>query len=270
MVPAENIRLIVCDIDNTIIPPGEPAMSRRLAFDLHQAMAKGIRVLINTGRHYTFLQPSLFEDLPMERIGTINGACVTDREGHTIAKHPISEAQMNAITEQCLANNVGLGFKFEDHIVTYANHRKFMEGYLEENSPFADRIIDDTAMRTHHLTYGMPLGTFLIGREEITEEFRRSLPELQFAWSYRGGYDVFLKSVDKSMTVETVLQETGLSWDNVIAFGDAGNDTPFIAKAGIGVVMGNGHDDVKEHADLIADECRNDGAAKMLEELKIV
>ena len=269
-IKSEDIRLIVCDVDNTVIPAHEEAISRRLAEDFRKAIDKGIRVVINTGRHYTFLQESLFEDLPMELIGTINGACVTRRDGTAIAKYPMTKNHMNAITMLCLQNNVGLGFKFEDHIVTYANHEIFMNGYLEENSPYADKIIDDCHSHTHHLTYGYPLGTFLVGGKEIVRPFVDAVPDLQFAWSYRGGFDVFLKSVDKSLTVEAALKEYGLTWDNVIAFGDAGNDTPFIRKAGIGVAMGNAKDDVKEYADLIADDCRSDGVAKVLEELKIV
>ena len=67
----KDIRLIVCDIDNTIIPSGREEISERLRTDFHKAIEKGIHVMIDTGRHYTFLQKSLFEDLPMEYIGTV-------------------------------------------------------------------------------------------------------------------------------------------------------------------------------------------------------
>ena len=110
-------------------------MSRRLAADFRKAMDKGIHVIVNTGRHHTFLQDSLFEDLPMDLNGTINGACTTDRSGNAIAQHPMNEAHMKAITFLCLQYNVGLGFKFVDHIVTYANHQKFIRGYLDTDSP---------------------------------------------------------------------------------------------------------------------------------------
>ncbi|MDO4520807.1 MAG: HAD hydrolase family protein, partial [Erysipelotrichaceae bacterium] len=115
-VRTEKIKLIVCDIDGTIIPGGKHEISRRLKEDFDRAMAKGLKVMINTGRHFTFLQPSLFEDLPMDIIGTINGACVNRRDGSVIEKHPMSAAQMHTITLLSIENNVGLGFKFEDRI----------------------------------------------------------------------------------------------------------------------------------------------------------
>ena len=94
---AEKIKMIVCDVDNTIIPSGYDAMSRRTAGVFKKAMEKGIRVVLNTGRHYTFLQESLFDDLPLDLIGTINGACVVKRDGTIIESHQMSETNMNTI-----------------------------------------------------------------------------------------------------------------------------------------------------------------------------
>lgn len=269
-ISTENIKLIVVDIDNTIVPAGETGISPRLKEDFHKAMDKGIRVMINTGRHYTFLLPSLFEDLPMDLIGTINGACVNRRDGSVIEKHPMTKEHMEAITKICIENDIGLGFKFVDRIVTYANHQKFMDGYVQKGAPWESTVLDDTKERKHHLKYGYPLGTFIIGDEKIIEPFVNSIPDLQFAWSFRHGFDVFLKSINKATSVECALRTYGLTWDNVIAFGDAGNDTPFIKPAAIGVAMGNSKDDVKENADLVAPDCRDDGVAVMLEKLKIV
>ena len=270
MTNIENIKMIVCDIDNTIIPAGQQAISRRLAEDFHKAIEKGIHVIINTGRHYTFLPDSLFDDLPMEYIGTINGACVTKRDGTILEKHEMSLENMNTITKLSLENDIGLGFKFADAIVTYANHDKFVDGYVGRNAKNIHKVIDDTTSRTYHLQHGCPLGTFLIGDETIIEPFNAMIPELKFAWSYKNGYDVFLKSINKSTSIERILKETGLQWDNVIGFGDAGNDTPFIEKAAIGVAMGNSKDDVKNHCDLVAPSCKEDGVATILEQLGIV
>lgn len=266
----KNIKLIVVDVDNTIIPAGSQSISKHLKEAFSKAMDKGIKVMVNTGRHYTFLQPSLFDDLPMEYIGTINGACVTDRFGNTLEKHPMKKEHMEAITNICLKNDIGLGFKFEDRIVTYANHQKFMDGYVQKGAPWENSVIDDTKKREHHLQHGYPLGTFLIGDESIIEEFPNQIPELQFAWSFRNGFDVFLKDINKATSVERVLKEYQLTWDNVIAFGDAGNDIAFVEKASIGVALGNAKDDLKKHADIIAEDCKDDGVAKTLEKLGII
>lgn len=266
----ENIKLIVCDIDNTLIPSNTLQLSDRTRTALQKAVQKGLRVMINSGRHYTFLQPSLFDDLPMDIIGTINGACLTDRNGKVLEKHPMSKENMDAITKICIEHNIGLGFKFEDRIVTYANHQKFVDGYVQKGVPWEHSVIDDTKERKHHLEHGYPLGTFIIGDETVIEHFVDAVPGIQFAWSYRDGFDVFLKTVTKKTSVDAALKIYGLTWDNVIAFGDAGNDTPFIAPAAIGVAMGNSKDDVKEACDIVAPDCKEDGVAQVLEDLHII
>lgn len=270
MKSAENIKLIVCDIDNTLIPHGSETLSERNRKALQKAIANGYEVYINTGRHYTFLQPTLFDDLPMDLIGTINGACLVRRDGSIIEKHPLPTSYMEQIIDFAQKNDIGLGFKFADRVVTYHNHQKFVNGYVNGDPVKAKLILDDTQNRTHHLEYGNPLGTFLVGDEEVIKSFSKEVPDLVFAWSSLKGFDVFLHTINKSLTVDAILKEKNYTWDNVIAFGDAGNDTPFIRKAGIGVAMGNAKDDVRQYADIVADTCANDGVAKVLEELKII
>lgn len=266
----KNIRLIVCDVDNTIIPAGKDALSGRMRTAFHKALDKGLHVMINTGRHYTFLQPSLFDDLPMDMIGTINGACLNRRDGSVIAKYPMKEEHMRAITDVCLHNGIGLGFKFEDRIVTYAHNDRFMKGYLAADPHMAPLILNDCEKRTHHETAGTPLGTFIVCQESELGPFASLRSEFEFAWSFRNGFDVFLKDINKALPVEAALKEYGLSWDHVIAFGDAGNDTAFVKKAAVGIAMGNAKDGLKSAADIIAPDCRDDGAADVLEKLGII
>ena len=269
-VKTEDIKLILCDIDNTILPPHHTAISRRVKEAFDKVRQKGIQVIIDTGRHYTFIPPSFFEDLPMEYIVTINGACLCDHDGNILYKKEMSEEQMNRITALCQENGLGLGFKFSDRIVTYANYDIFVEGYTQNIPELRNKILNDDAKRSHHLTAGYPLGTFLIGNENIIEPFVHTMPELTFAWSARRGYDVFLKDITKASGAEPLLEKLGIGWQNVLAFGDAGNDTPMIQAAGIGVAMENSKDDVREAADMIAPPCDEDGVAQVLEDLHLI
>lgn len=262
----DNIKLIVCDVDGTLLPNKQDTLSRPTVRALHRAVENGYRVMICTGRHYTLIPPSFFKDLDMEVIGTINGACLVRRDGSVIEKHPMSLEDMEGITRICRENGIGLGFKFEDAIVTYANYDKFMKGYARGPHDY-EVILNDDASRTHHLKHGCPLGTFIIGDESVIAPFAETMPDLVFAWSMRNGFDVFLKSITKATSVERVLKDNHWSWDNVIAFGDAGNDTPMLERAAIGVAMGNSKDNVRDVADLVADTCERDGVAKMLNEL---
>lgn len=262
----KDIKLIITDLDNTIMPTGHDRISPYLKVTLKKAVDQGYHFMLDTGRHYTFLHPSLFEDLPLEFIGTINGACLTDRNGMVLEKHPMRKDIMEKLIAFCSQNKIGLGFKFEDAVVTYAHHEIFLDGYVGNHHELRQLVIDDTKLQTHHLQYGLPLGTFIIGDEDVVKPMITSIPELTFAWSAKRGFDVFMKEINKTTCVETVLKHYGYTWENVIAFGDAGNDTPLLKKAGIGVAMANGKDDVKQYADVVTDTCINDGVAKIIEE----
>ncbi len=264
----ETIKLIVCDVDGTILPAGKNSLSLRTVEAFHKAKQNGYTILICTGRHYTLIPESFFKDLDMDVIGTINGACLVKRDGTVIEKHPMSKETMEAITDMCKETGTGLGFKFEDAIVTYANYDLFIREYAH-NDQERSLIINDDATCSHHEKYGYPLGIFIIGEYEKLLPYVSSMPDLVFAWSVRKGFDVFLKDINKTTAIERVLKDHGWTWDNVIAFGDAGNDTCMIEKAKIGVAMKNARDDVQKYADILADSCENDGVAKMLEQLHI-
>ncbi len=265
----EDIQLVVCDIDNTLLPAGQTRLSPATIQAIHAVVNSGKKFMICTGRHYKFLPPSLFEDIPLDLIGTINGACLVRRDGSVVDKHPMLQSDMETITKICQENQIGLGFKFEDTIVTYANYEKFVNGYVRNEREKAMVVnCDDTC--DWHIKHGLPLGIFLIGDETVIDSFSDSSEDLVFAWSYRNGYDVFKKGITKSNAIERVLQEYQLEWKNVIGFGDAGNDTDFIRRCGIGVALGNAKDDVKKYADYVAEDCKDDGVAKMLQQLHII
>lgn len=71
----------------------------------------------------------------------------------------------------------------------------------------------------------------------------------------------------KAKALEKLCALLDLKQENVLAMGDGDNDLPMIAFAGIGVAMENGEEHLKQAADLIADDCNNFGAAKILEQI---
>ena len=71
----------------------------------------------------------------------------------------------------------------------------------------------------------------------------------------------------KAQALEKLCEVLGFSRENVLAMGDGDNDMPMIQFAGIGVAMANGEEHIKQAADIIADDCNDFGAAKILEQI---
>lgn len=266
-----NIKLVICDIDGTIIPSGYDDISDRLKKAFQQLEEKGIHLLVATGRHFRFTQPKLFHSLTNEYIITINGSSLNKMNGEVVTYFTIPEETMWKTVEICEKYDIGLGFKFKDNIVTYHNHEKYIKGYLPNNLDWQARIVDNCKDRDYHKTHDLPCGIFFIGDEKQVEElFHGKIDNLIVAHSIKNGFDVFLEDVNKATGVEEYLKRTGLSWDEAIAFGDAGNDVPMLKKAKIGVTFETSKDFVKEAADYITCPANEDGVYKALQHFGII
>ena len=64
--------------------------------------------------------------------------------------------------------------------------------------------------------------------------------------SWFNNVEIMHKGVNKGEALKALINYLGIDKDEVIAFGDNYNDLPMLELAGIGVVMGNANDEVKE------------------------
>ena len=255
-----NIKLIVCDIDDTLIPRGKDDISDNLKMAFKQLKEKNIKLLVATGRHYKFLQPKLFDSLTFDHIVTINGAVLNDRDGKVLSYDTISLSTLNKIVDISKANNFGLGLKFKDNIVTYVNHKKFVDTYLKNQPELLPLVIDNCQSQNYHLEHGLPCGIFIIGEDEIVKQFNGRIDDLIIAKSYPNGYDAFLYNVNKATGIEKYLELNNLSWDDCMAFGDAQNDYEMIKNHPNNYVMKNGLDRLKNIAKNVTEfDNNNDG-----------
>lgn len=209
-------------------------------------------------------------DLSLDYLVTINGGCLVDKNGSVLETHEIPLDTLNRLISICEEKGIGLGCKCKDDIVVYTNFNKYVERYVGFDSPAAKLLIDDTVNQNYHLTHGLPLGIFLIESKEILDTIIPLFPELGFAASHKSGYDAFMKNTTKATTITSFLNKNRLTWDNVMSFGDAGNDEEMIIKAKIGVAMGNAEDNLKDKADYVCDTVQNDGVLQALRHFEII
>ena len=77
--------------------------------------------------------------------------------------------------------------------------------------------------------------------KKLIEIVERVYPN-QYAFYYVNpmAVEICKRSVSKRNAVESICKQLGITLDEVIAFGDSGNDEPLLLEAGIGVTMKNG------------------------------
>ena len=82
--------------------------------------------------------------------------------------------------------------------------------------------------------------------------------------------EIMKKGITKAEGIKKLINYAGYEQKDVIAFGDGYNDIEMIEFAAIGVAMGNGVEQLKESADIVADRLENDGIVKILKQLKLI
>lgn len=250
--PTKPIKLVVFDIDDTLLPRGNQQLSERTKQAIHQLHKDGILTIPATGRGIYNTPKEILNVLDPPFMITINGHIILNQKHEIIGEYPLSKALADRLQTACRQNEISLIFK-------YANCYHTVYESTKINKP--------AYIHTSEIPSGNPYGCFLVPPPAFSmPTFIETFPELSFT---KGGvgYDVYGQEADKSTGIEIVLRELKLSWENVLCFGDAENDISMLQKAGLGVAMGNACDILKKEADTICGSSLDDGIASFLSSL---
>lgn len=265
-----NIKLLVFDIDGTLVPSKASTMSPSTIKALQKAHENGCLEIIATGRCSYFIPPIIKETLKNANYFiTINGALITDQNMSTIIKHPISIEQFNHAYEMACKYDVALGFKFEHAVVVYRNYQDYIKVYTN-GIEYPDRLIDNTKLHDYHLTHEMPMDIFIIGDNDKLQALAKEFGQLTWVYAYDRAMEAYQPTVSKAEGIKYLLERLNLTREQVMAFGDGENDIEMLEYAGIGIAMGNAHDEVKKHADFITKNCEDNGIEYALKHFKII
>lgn len=263
------IKLLVFDVDDTLVPRSMTSMLPSTKEILTECQKQGIKVLIATGRCWYFVSPQVFKDLPSDYYVTINGQCILDKNFNIIQSHRLTEDEMNQLVDASIENNVAIAFKFNNAMVTYNMYKEFVDVY-NKGVERPDVLFDGSDTKDYHKKHDLAMGAFLIGDDNDLERIAESIPDLAWVTAYKNAKETFRPEYNKATAIEEVLDYLNLTWDNVMAFGDADNDVEMIQKAAIGVAMGNACDYAKANADYVTADCKEDGIAQVIRHFNVI
>ena len=264
-----DIKLIIFDIDGTLIKVGRNRIEESTVKAIHEVKAKGIKVLIATGRTLYFVNPHVREVVDCDYFVTVNGHCLMDRSGNILMRQDLPVDAVERLQDFCVLNDIALGMKCSDAIYVTHNYKRFYDVYAEGKDVRAF-IKDDTVQADHFKTVEAPLGIFLVGNQQVIRENARLFPEFTFSPTRSDSYDVYGHDVNKTKIIEEVLHRLKIRWEQVMVFGDGENDTDMLRKAGYGVAMGNAKSNVQKYADFVTKKVDEGGIDYALKHYKII
>jgi Cof subfamily protein (haloacid dehalogenase superfamily) len=272
------VRLIALDIDGTLLDSNFQ-ISRANQSALLRARAKGIEIVLVTGRRHMFAMPvanSLGFDL-----------CLISSNGAMTRKTSGELFHFDLLPAASAAKLIRHMDEFREHaVVTFDRETKgalvietplklnqaisrWMEKnamYIEELSPLEDSLVTDPIQ----MMYCGTVSRMAEAQKHLaTAGMEDEITQLKTEYQHRDLciIDVLNAGCSKGHALERWVAHRGLSRNEVMAIGDNHNDVAMLDFAGFPVIMGNACEELKQNGWTLTLSNDQDGVATALEQV---
>lgn len=261
------IDAFISDLDDTLLN-GEHQMNLRTEQTLRRLIARGIKVVLASGRSAASMRPTVQQiDTPYPYIA-YNGAQIVDPKTHeVIAANEIPLETAKRVLKW-----------FEDKGI-YVQYYAGDDWYYESSCDIADEyshssgvVGKEAGMKlSRHIAADTPkvLGVCepAMAQQLIAEGKKDFGGALSFTTSKPYFVEVTSPTANKGNAVRKLAEMIGLSPETTIVAGDSLNDMSMLEWSKLPVSVSNGRDEVKEIAWKVAGDGHQDGIAILLDEL---
>lgn len=256
------MKAIFFDIDGTLVPHGKSQIVPSTIKALQQLKEQGIKIFIATGRAVPSID-FVLNQFEFDGYLALNGQyCYADHQ--TIRKETIDKESLKKVLPYLEDKKISSMFAEKDYVYVNMisdNLIHFRKGHLEGLEP-----IDDPKRSLENDTY--QLMTFI--PEEKEKEFFEHLPNCKSARWHPEFADIIPCHGGKNTGIDAMCQYLDISIEEVMAFGDGGNDIDMLKHVGLGIAMGNANDIVKKAANYVTDDVEDDGIYHALQYFGLV
>lgn len=268
------IKMIGFDLDGTLLTD-QKELGEYTVQILKRAVEEGIVILPITGRPLCGL-PEEVTGLPGLRYAiTANGARILDFKNAAVLKEQLVSVEKAEKILDILGNYDSLREIYYDG-TGYAEREKLEQiDHFFEEGPMAESVrstrqpvenlMDKFRQESREVDKVQGVFADLGEREAALDEIRK-LEGVTITGALHNNIEVNAAGVDKGNALLWLAQYLGIAPEETMAFGDGNNDITLLEKAGTGVAMKNGIEEVKHAADRITEKTNDEeGAAKFIE-----
>ena len=261
----DKIRLLICDIDGTLVPKGEnprPLTKRMLEY-CHE---KGVLLGLATGRPVDKRTIGRFRewglDFDPDLLIGVNGCEAWTGKDRIIRKY-------NLLPKEEVRKILDFMWDLDVNVVVFEN------GYDKVLARRKDWMIEESMNRNksnvefvdkeRFCKYDVCKLEFHYEEEKYEELIQKIIAEhpsenYVFTKSYTGTIEFMKPGIDKGVALEMLCEELGIPLSSVIACGDMDNDIPMLKRAGLSICLANGSQATKDASDHVTERSvDNDG-----------
>ena len=243
------IKLISIDLDGTTLDTKHNLPAENIIV-LQEAMRRGIKVVVNTGRHYTAALDIAQEIGVNAPLISNNGARITDINTGKLLYHcPLTQAQVLMVALECRRRGWSSAASLNS-IVYVDTMPAAAQKWLDDGYPIDIRLTGNDYFLGNQEADSMMV---LVEAPEIYQA-QDALQgkfgdELHIAISMPPCMDVMSMAAGKGKSLIWLAESYGIKHEEIFAIGDSFNDIDMLQAAGIGVAVANAHAALKEVAD---------------------
>ena len=266
-----DIRLIVSDIDHTILPANQ-IISPATFNAVRDCRARGVEFVIASGRWYPAARKVAVDQLGIEDGYMIicNGGAVVRSDGTPLAEWRLTPEQAQQIYELLKAEKVMMTAYVPDAI--YRVRGEYLTCFrLPETSYFARNqtysVVDgDWQGFEERIRRGPYKIEAYTDDTQLLVELRRKVEALGFQANsaFPFNLEIMAPGAGKGMATRWLTEHMGLTREQVMGFGDYTNDLPMLENVGWPVAVDNAIGEVKRACRIIAPSCEDDGVARTI------
>ena len=272
------------DLDGTIL--NLDYVSPRVIAAMRRAHEEGLVNVVCTGRNLPIV-PEVVKGDFVDYYITVNGGQILDAAGRHLLSKAIPREKALELAAWLHGRGAGLncltstGAYFENRLVSYMTQavhrvensdRLTDEALTEEitsqpNKFTVDDITPELEAVDGKANFVEKMGACFDTHEDLERDVAelQARGDLQIAVVTPTEIEITILGVEKGSGVEWVMRHLGLEKDQLVAFGDSGNDLPMRPAVGTFVAVDNASAEVKAVADCVVDSIWDDGVAKWLE-----
>lgn len=259
-------KLIALDMDGTLLKD-DKTISKANFEAIKTAKQNGYRIVLATGRPAKGIEKYLRQ---LDLMGdddyavAFNGAVVQKtKTGHVIAENLMEYGDLQKIYDLSLKLKLNIHTLTVNECITpkinpYSQREARMNNISLIEKPFSAIDKNESIIKI-----------MLVDSKEKLDKAEKLIPkEFHDKYTVVRSEDIFLeflnKKVDKGFGVKLLAENLGLSPDEIICVGDAGNDIAMVKYAGLGVAMGNAFAEVKKVCNYVTKTNEEDGVSHVI------
>ncbi len=258
-------KILVSDYDGTLAN-SQNFISKENLDAINDFISRGGVFVLCSGRATDGISRILLSQNFKGLLASFNGAQLYDlNEKKVIFSNGISGELLCRIVKYCQDN--GLNFHvYPEQGFICKGKTKYSDLYqkLTGVSPIFDDDILSTVQKTNLVT---PKVLIFDDEEKLDAHFtsvKNLVPECLVSRSTDNMIDINLNGVNKGTACDMIAKNFGMTIDDVIGVGDAGNDYDMIKMAGLSFAVSNATKEIKDLSDIVLPVSNDENAIKYI------